>query len=207
MITLTPIHSVLKCFSTSSFFSIPRNGDPEPRLLFEGLDITHRQDICTKHMGKYPVMFCDFKVCLSSLQTFQTTRLRVAESHRQILGGNAFQIQKLSFQPLHGVGRLPHALSCAPAKALFRIYSWQDGYGGRLAGELIQFVLLTHQEILSESYSADWRIWGAKQLCLWTWLFQRCAFSTSLSITVGIKDKYSRPKFFSGVVYFLISWR
>ena len=74
-------------------------------------------------MGKYPVIFCDFKVRVSSLQNFQTTRLRVAESHRQILGGNAFKIQKLSFQPLHGVGRLPHGLSCAPAKEVFRIYS------------------------------------------------------------------------------------
>ncbi|KAH9974229.1 hypothetical protein BGW80DRAFT_1458312 [Lactifluus volemus] len=44
-----------------SFFSIPRNGDPELHLLFAGLHIASRQDICTKHMGKYPVIFCDFK--------------------------------------------------------------------------------------------------------------------------------------------------
>ncbi|KIM74728.1 hypothetical protein PILCRDRAFT_695764 [Piloderma croceum F 1598] len=45
----------------NSFFSIPRNGDLEPRLLFEGLHIASRQDICMEHMGKYPVIFCDFK--------------------------------------------------------------------------------------------------------------------------------------------------
>ena len=62
-------------------------------------------------MGKYPVIFCDFKVRVSSLQTFQTTRLRVAEYKRRFLGGNAFELQNLSFRPLHGVGRLPHAVS------------------------------------------------------------------------------------------------
>ena len=40
-------------------------------------------------MGKYPVIFCDFKVRVSFLQTFQKTRLRVAESLRQVLGRNA----------------------------------------------------------------------------------------------------------------------
>jgi hypothetical protein len=49
-------------------------------------------------MGKYPVIFCDFKVRVSSLQTFQKTRLRVAGSHRQVLGGNAFELQRLSFR-------------------------------------------------------------------------------------------------------------
>ncbi|KIL70012.1 hypothetical protein M378DRAFT_156070, partial [Amanita muscaria Koide BX008] len=45
----------------NSFFRVPRDGDPDPRLLFAGLDIARRQDICTEHMGKYPVIFCDFK--------------------------------------------------------------------------------------------------------------------------------------------------
>ena len=62
-------------------------------------------------MGKYPVIFCDFKVRVSSLQTFQKTRLRVAGSRRRVLGGNAFELQRLSFRPLRGVGRLPHAVS------------------------------------------------------------------------------------------------
>jgi len=38
-------------------------------------------------MGKYPVIFCDFKVRVSSLQTFQKTRLHIAGSHRRVLGG------------------------------------------------------------------------------------------------------------------------
>jgi hypothetical protein len=62
-------------------------------------------------MGKYPVIFCDFKVRVFSLQTVQTTRLRVAESHRRVLGGNAFALQILGFRPLRGVGRLSHAVS------------------------------------------------------------------------------------------------
>ncbi|KAK2459529.1 hypothetical protein APHAL10511_008453 [Amanita phalloides] len=45
----------------NSFFRVPRDGDLDPRLLFAGLDIARRQDICTEHMGKYPVIFCDFK--------------------------------------------------------------------------------------------------------------------------------------------------
>ena len=50
-------------FLTRSFFSIPRNDDPDPRLLFKGLRIAAcGQDICTEHMGKYPVIFFDFKV-------------------------------------------------------------------------------------------------------------------------------------------------
>ena len=68
VITLVYIHSLYQSFSTSSFFRVPRDGDPDPRQLFAGLDITRRQDICTEHMGKYPVIFCDFKVRVSSLQ-------------------------------------------------------------------------------------------------------------------------------------------
>ena len=62
-------------------------------------------------MGKYPVIFCDFKVRVSSLQNFQTTRLRVAESNRRLLGGNAFGLQRLSFRTVREVGRLPRAVS------------------------------------------------------------------------------------------------
>src|ERR1700722_5713000 len=102
--------SVLK-LSTRSFFSIPRNGDPEPSLLFAGLHIASRQDICTEHMGKYPVIFCDFKVRVYSLHTFQKTRLRIAGSRRELLGGNAFELPRLGFLPLSEVGRLPHAVS------------------------------------------------------------------------------------------------
>ena len=70
-----------------------------------------RQDICTEHMGKYPVIFCDFKVRVSSLQTFLTTRSHVTESHWQFLGGNAFILQNHSFRPLWEVGGLPLAVS------------------------------------------------------------------------------------------------
>ncbi|KAF8506588.1 hypothetical protein F5888DRAFT_1643615 [Russula emetica] len=45
----------------NSFFSIRREGDPDPLQLFEGLRIASKKDICTEHMGKYPVIFCDFK--------------------------------------------------------------------------------------------------------------------------------------------------
>jgi hypothetical protein len=96
---------------TRSFFSIPRKYDPDPGLLFKGLNITSREDICTEHMGKYPVIFCDFKVRVFSLQTVQTTRLYVAESHWPVLGGNALEIQGLSFRTLQEVERLSHAVS------------------------------------------------------------------------------------------------
>ena len=44
-------------------------------------------------MGKYPVISCDFKVRVSSLQTFQTTRLRVAG----ISGGMLLHFEDLVF--------------------------------------------------------------------------------------------------------------
>lgn len=72
-----------------------------------------------EHMGKYPVIFCDFKVRVFSLRTVQITRLRVAGSHRQVLGGHAFEIQTLCFRPLHEVGRLSHAVSQAGGQDLF----------------------------------------------------------------------------------------
>ena len=105
------IHSLCQSFSTIPFFSIPCGGDPEPRQLFAGLDIAYKQDICMEHMGKYRVIFCDFKVRISSLQTFQKTRSRAAVSRRPVLGGSAFELQRLSFRPLHGVERLSHAVS------------------------------------------------------------------------------------------------
>ncbi|KIM82132.1 hypothetical protein PILCRDRAFT_820521 [Piloderma croceum F 1598] len=43
----------------NSFFGIPQNDDPH--ALFRGLYITSNHDLCQEHMGKYAVIFCDFK--------------------------------------------------------------------------------------------------------------------------------------------------
>lgn len=118
-VSLYPLSVLLKLFSTRSFFSIPRNDDPEPCLLFAGLDIESRQDICVKHMGKYPVLFCDFQVRVYSIHTFQTNCLCIVGCQRQFLGGNAFRLQKLSFQPLYPMGRFPHTVSKGLGKDLF----------------------------------------------------------------------------------------
>lgn len=84
---------------------------PTRVLLFQGLKIANdRQDICTEHMRKYPVIFCDFKFRELSFQTVHTTRLRIAKSHRHVLEGNAFELQRHGFRPLRGVARLPHAV-------------------------------------------------------------------------------------------------
>ena len=95
---------------TRSFFSVPRKNDPDPGLLFKGIHIASRKDICTEHMGS------DFKVRVFSLQTVQTTRLRVAGSHRQFLGGNDKMFWKFKdlvsvFRPLQDMERLSHAVS------------------------------------------------------------------------------------------------
>ena len=40
-----------------------------------------------EHMGKYPVIYCDFKVHVFSLRTVWKNRLCMTESYWQILGG------------------------------------------------------------------------------------------------------------------------
>jgi hypothetical protein len=52
-------HSILKLVARS-FFCISQNDDP--RQLFDGLDIVEHLDLCNEHMGKYAVLFLDFKV-------------------------------------------------------------------------------------------------------------------------------------------------
>ncbi|KIL69450.1 hypothetical protein M378DRAFT_157725, partial [Amanita muscaria Koide BX008] len=44
-----------------SFFCIPQRDDLSPPALFHGLYIASKHDICQKYMGKYAVIFCDFK--------------------------------------------------------------------------------------------------------------------------------------------------
>ena len=53
-------------------------------------------------MGRYPAIFCDFKVHCS-LQTVQAAHLCEAEYHWRFLGGNALVLQSDDFGRLRGV--------------------------------------------------------------------------------------------------------
>ena len=56
------------------FFCIAQKADPHK--FFKGLYIADKHDLCRKHMGKYAVMFCDFKVCRSLPNFRQSTYMK-----------------------------------------------------------------------------------------------------------------------------------
>ena len=88
--------------SSRSFFCIPLNGDPDPHLLFNGLYIESKHDICREHMGKYAVVFCDFKVRYF-LWTVQTTYLCKVGYFRYYLGAYARVLQNHGCESLWAV--------------------------------------------------------------------------------------------------------
>jgi hypothetical protein len=100
VITLACFQTLYSSLSSSSFFGIPQNDDPH--ALFRGLYIASKHDLCQEHMGKYAVIFCDFKLC-RSLRTVQTAHLHEVEYYWRFLGGNVFVLQMDGFRPLQGV--------------------------------------------------------------------------------------------------------
>ncbi|KIL58829.1 hypothetical protein M378DRAFT_170096 [Amanita muscaria Koide BX008] len=68
-----------------SFFCIPHNNGPDPHSLFRGLDITKNSDLCQEHIGKYAIIFCDFKSITGNSwkKMFSAFRVMVSEVYEE----------------------------------------------------------------------------------------------------------------------------